>query len=95
MFIIDTIVHLYTRAALAITSCFCYFLGKFELTTLQFLFAGKSTDLQGYEGFVDVSKKVMQGRTAVEQRAAVREVLLSLLPPGAPKTVKFLNLFAP
>jgi hypothetical protein len=71
------------------------FLGKFELTSLQFLFAGKSTDLQGYEGFVDVSKKVMQGRTAVEQRAAVREVLLSLLPPGAPKTVKFLNLFAP
>lgn len=49
--------------------------------------SGKSTPLQGYEGFVDVSKKIMQGRTAVEQRAVVRNVLLSLLPPGAPAQV--------
>ncbi|KAG0590005.1 hypothetical protein KC19_1G063300 [Ceratodon purpureus] len=56
-------------------------------------FTGKSTPLQGYEGFVDVSKKIMQGRTAVEQRAVVRNVLLSLLPPGAP--AQFRKLFPP
>jgi hypothetical protein len=48
---------------------------------------GRSTSLQGYEGFVDVSRKIMQGRTAVEQRAVVHNVLLSLLPPGAPAQV--------
>ncbi|XP_024366701.1 beta-carotene isomerase D27, chloroplastic [Physcomitrium patens] len=54
---------------------------------------GKTSKMQGYEGFVDVSKKIMQGRTAVEQRAVVRDVLLSLLPPGAP--AQFRKLFPP
>jgi len=54
---------------------------------------GKSTQLKGYEGFVDISKKVIQGRTALEQRAAVRQVLLSILPPKAPET--FRKLFPP
>lgn len=40
-----------------------------------------------YESFVDVSKRVMQGRNRLQQQEAVREVLLSMLPPGAPAQV--------
>lgn len=40
-----------------------------------------------YENFVDVSKRVMQGRSRLQQQQAVREVLLSMLPPGAPAQV--------
>ncbi|CAK9167451.1 unnamed protein product [Ilex paraguariensis] len=46
-----------------------------------------------YESFVDVSKRVMQGRSRVQQQQAVREVLLSMLPPGAP--AQFRKLFPP
>ncbi|KAL0694606.1 hypothetical protein Bca4012_061786 [Brassica carinata] len=45
-----------------------------------------------YESFVEVSKRVMQGRSRSQQQEAVREVLLSMLPPGAPK--QFRKLFA-
>lgn len=40
-----------------------------------------------YESFVDVSKRVMQGRSRMQQQQVVREVLLSMLPPGAPDQV--------
>lgn len=40
-----------------------------------------------YESFVDVSKRVMQGRSRKQQQEVVREVLLSMLPPGAPAQV--------
>lgn len=40
-----------------------------------------------YESFVDVSKRVMQGRSRMQQQQVVREVLLSMLPPGAPAQV--------
>ena len=40
-----------------------------------------------YESFVDVSKRVMQGRSRLQQQEVVREVLLSMLPPGAPAQV--------
>lgn len=40
-----------------------------------------------YESFVDVSKRVMQGRSRSQQQQVVREVLLSMLPPGAPEQV--------
>lgn len=40
-----------------------------------------------YESFVDVSKRVMQGRSRSQQQEVVREVLLSMLPPGAPAQV--------
>ncbi|XP_057250291.1 protein trichome birefringence-like 15 [Beta vulgaris subsp. vulgaris] len=40
-----------------------------------------------YERFVDVSKRVMQGRSRPQQQQVVREVLLSMLPPGAPAQV--------
>ncbi|NJR38579.1 MAG: DUF4033 domain-containing protein [Leptolyngbyaceae cyanobacterium CSU_1_4] len=41
---------------------------------------GKNTKLQGYDGFVDLSKKIMQGRNAKEQQAVVAKVLNSLVP---------------
>ncbi|XP_027081745.2 beta-carotene isomerase D27, chloroplastic isoform X1 [Coffea eugenioides] len=46
-----------------------------------------------YESFVDVSKRVIQGRNRTQQQQVVREVLLSMLPPGAP--AQFRKLFPP
>ncbi|GMP96808.1 hypothetical protein CsSME_00045294 [Camellia sinensis var. sinensis] len=46
-----------------------------------------------YESFVDVSKRVMLGRSRLQQQQVVREVLLSMLPPGAP--AQFRKLFPP
>ncbi|KAG0461775.1 hypothetical protein HPP92_020251 [Vanilla planifolia] len=46
-----------------------------------------------YESFVDVSKRVMVGRSRKQQEEVVREVLLSMLPPGAP--AQFRKLFPP
>ncbi|XP_022737300.1 beta-carotene isomerase D27, chloroplastic [Durio zibethinus] len=46
-----------------------------------------------YESFVEVSKRVMQGRSRLQQQQVVREVLLSMLPPGAP--AQFRQLFPP
>ncbi|KAH7668297.1 Beta-carotene isomerase protein [Dioscorea alata] len=46
-----------------------------------------------YESFVDVSKRVMMGRNRTQQQVVVREVLLSMLPPGAP--AQFRKLFPP
>lgn len=46
-----------------------------------------------YESFVEVSKRVMQGRSRMQQQQVVREVLLSMLPPGAP--AQFKKLFPP
>ncbi|KAM7525945.1 hypothetical protein LguiA_015847 [Lonicera macranthoides] len=46
-----------------------------------------------YESFVDVSKRVMKGRSRLQQQKVVREVLLSMLPPGAPD--QFRKLFPP
>jgi hypothetical protein len=41
---------------------------------------GERSDLKGYAGFVDLSKKMMEGRTAQEQQAIVAIVLQSLVP---------------
>ncbi|XP_019447475.1 PREDICTED: beta-carotene isomerase D27, chloroplastic [Lupinus angustifolius] len=46
-----------------------------------------------YESFVDVSRRVMQRRSRIQQQQVVREVLLSMLPPGAP--AQFRKLFPP
>ncbi|KAL1556413.1 beta-carotene isomerase D27, chloroplastic-like [Salvia divinorum] len=46
-----------------------------------------------YESFVEVSRGVMEGRTRLQQQQVVREVLLSMLPPGAP--AQFRKLFPP
>ncbi|XP_019232778.1 PREDICTED: beta-carotene isomerase D27, chloroplastic isoform X2 [Nicotiana attenuata] len=40
-----------------------------------------------YDSFVHVSRKVMQGRSRLQQQQVVREVLMSMLPPGAPAQV--------
>ncbi|CAI5954651.1 unnamed protein product [Closterium sp. NIES-64] len=47
-----------------------------------------ATRKRGYEAFVEVSRRVMQGRSAAEQRAIVANVLVSLLPPNAPATFR-------
>lgn len=49
--------------------------------------------LYDYERFVDASKRVMQGKNRMQQQLVVREVLLSMLPPGAP--AQFRKLFPP
>lgn len=41
---------------------------------------GASTGARGYEGFVDLSKQIMQGRTAQQQQELVSVVLKSLVP---------------
>lgn len=46
-----------------------------------------------YDNFVDTSRGVMQGRNRIQQQEVVREVLLSMLPPGAPE--QFKKLFPP
>ncbi|KAL4565359.1 hypothetical protein LXL04_029451 [Taraxacum kok-saghyz] len=46
-----------------------------------------------YESFVDVSRSVMVGRNRLQQQEVVREVLMSMLPPGAPE--QFRKLFPP
>jgi hypothetical protein len=44
---------------------------------------GKKTEINGYAGFVDLSKKIMQGRNAQEQQIIVAQVLQSLVPSPA------------
>lgn len=41
---------------------------------------GSSTKLSGYDGFVDLSKQIFQGRTTQEQQRLVAAVLRSLIP---------------
>jgi Beta-carotene isomerase D27-like, C-terminal len=41
---------------------------------------GRTTTLTGYDGFVDLSQKIMQGRNANQQKAVVTVVLKSLVP---------------
>ena len=45
----------------------------------------------GYDGFVDLSKEIVRGRTSRQQRQTVADVLASLLPPGGPE--RFRTLF--
>ncbi|MEY2979722.1 MAG: DUF4033 domain-containing protein [Prochlorotrichaceae cyanobacterium] len=54
---------------------------------------GQRSTLKGYDGFVDLSKKMMQGRTAAEQQAIVAIVLQSLVP--APVLALIRTLFNP
>lgn len=44
-----------------------------------------------YDSFVDVSRKVMQGRSRLQQQQVVRQVLMSMLPPGAPAQVNIIK----
>ncbi len=54
---------------------------------------GAQTQVSGYGGFVDLSKKIMQGRNAAEQQAAVAQVLHSLIP--APVRWVIRTVFSP
>ncbi|DBA78089.1 TPA: hypothetical protein ACH3X2_008062 [Trebouxia sp. C0005] len=42
----------------------------------------------GYDGFVELSKQIMEGRTSKQQQQAVLGVLDALLPPDAPTTFR-------
>ncbi|XP_020589137.1 beta-carotene isomerase D27, chloroplastic-like [Phalaenopsis equestris] len=55
--------------------------------------SGKAVWEWDYDSFVDVSRRVMKGRSRRQQQEVVREVLLSMLPPGAP--AQFRKLFPP
>ncbi len=57
------------------------FIWLFSLKMSQAL--GKGTEIDGYEGFVDLSKQIMQGRNAQEQQIIVAKVLQSLVPSPA------------
>ncbi|MFM7886014.1 MAG: DUF4033 domain-containing protein [Pseudanabaena sp.] len=54
---------------------------------------GKGTEIGGYAGFVDLSKKIMQGRNAQEQQLLVAKVLQSLVPSPALWAIR--TFFAP
>jgi hypothetical protein len=54
---------------------------------------GKGTKLHGYDGFVDLSKKIMQGRNAKEQQEVVARVLSSLVPPAVLAVIR--TFFSP
>ena len=54
---------------------------------------GKNTRLEGYDGFVDLSKQIMQGRSAQAQQALVAIVLKSLVPTQVLWLIR--NLFSP
>lgn len=54
---------------------------------------GRKTWPRGYDGFVALSKQIMQGRNAQEQQALVAVVLKSLVP--APVLWLIRNLFSP
>ncbi|MEM9568639.1 MAG: DUF4033 domain-containing protein [Cyanobacteria bacterium P01_E01_bin.34] len=54
---------------------------------------GQETDLDGYNGFVDLSQKIVQGRSPNEQRKVVAQVLNSLVPSLALKGIR--TLFSP
>lgn len=54
---------------------------------------GQRSTQTGYDGFVDLSKQIMQGRNAQEQQALVAVVLKSLVPAQALWLIR--NLFSP
>jgi hypothetical protein len=54
---------------------------------------GRKTTRAGYDGFVDLSQQIMQGRNAKEQQAIVAVVLKSLVP--APVLTAIRTFFSP
>jgi hypothetical protein len=49
---------------------------------------GKNTQLKDYDGFVDLSKQIMQGRNPTEQQELVALVLQSLIPSAVLKMIR-------
>ena len=54
---------------------------------------GQGTELDGYDGFVDLSQKIVQGRSPDQQRQVVSRVLNSLVPALVLKGIR--TLFSP
>ena len=54
---------------------------------------GKKTTLSGYDGFVDLSQQIMQGRNAAQQQDLVSVVLKSLVPAPILKIIR--TFFSP
>jgi hypothetical protein len=54
---------------------------------------GKETTLQGYDGFVELSRQIMRGRNAQEQQEVVARVLDSLVPSAVLAVIR--TLFSP
>ena len=54
---------------------------------------GKKTNIKGYDGFVDLSTKIMGGRNANEQQEVVAKILKSLVPSFVLKIIR--TLFSP
>jgi len=54
---------------------------------------GQDTTRKGYDGFVELSKQIMTGRTAAEQQALVMAVLRSLVPSQVLGLIR--RLFSP
>lgn len=67
------------------------FIGLFSRKIAKAL--GNGTPLKGYDGFVDLSRQIMRGRSAQEQQALVLVVLRSLIPAPALWLVR--KLFSP
>ncbi len=67
------------------------FIWLFSLKMSQAL--GKRTEIGGYDGFVDLSKQIMQGRNAKEQQIIIAKVLQSLVPSPALWAIR--TFFAP
>lgn len=44
----------------------------------------------GFDGFVEVSKQIMKGRSSPQQREIVKQVLYSIMPPGSPRMFRLL-----
>ena len=54
---------------------------------------GEDTQMNGYDGFVDLSQKITRGRSAIEQRQVVAQVLNSLVPSFALSNIR--RFFSP
>lgn len=54
---------------------------------------GRTSNQSGYEGFVDLSKRIMEGRNAQEQQQLVSRVLKSLVPTPILAVIR--TLFSP
>ena len=54
---------------------------------------GKDTQLEGYDGLVDLSQQIMRGRNAQDQQAAIAGMLRSLIPAYVLAMIR--TLFSP
>lgn len=54
---------------------------------------GQKTKMKGYDGFVDLSTKIMRGRNASQQQEIVAQILQSLVPTFVLKLIR--TLFSP